>query len=228
MGLYANGVGHGVYRGGVRMGAYRGGVLVLGGVGVDEPDDPDEPEVFEGFGMVVNSGGDSKFILPLRYGSGTAVHNLQIDWGDGVVDVVTGAAGITAQYQGLTHSFPEANTEYSIKITGSTYLVTAEGISCFGLGFYSGTSGYNALANKMKVKALFGSPEYLLRLSMSSKNYCYRDMFNGCTGLTGLPAGLLPATTLANYCYTYMFTGCTGLTTLPAGLLPATTLAGYC
>jgi hypothetical protein len=55
-------------------------------------------------------------------------------------------------------------------------------------------------------------------------DYCYSDMFYGCTGLTQAPA--LPATTLADYCYYSMFNGCTGLTTAPA--LPATTLADGC
>jgi len=55
-------------------------------------------------------------------------------------------------------------------------------------------------------------------------NYCYSNMFNGCTSLTTAPA--LPATTLGTYCYKSMFYGCTALTTAPA--LPATTLAAYC
>ena len=55
-------------------------------------------------------------------------------------------------------------------------------------------------------------------------DYCYRSMFQGCTGLMSAPE--LPATTLANYCYYYMFNGCTGLTSAPE--LPATTLANYC
>lgn len=37
-------------------------------------------------------------------------------------------------------------------------------------------------------------------------NYCYRNMFYGCTGLTHAPE--LPATTLATGCYAYMFEGC--------------------
>ena len=57
-----------------------------------------------------------------------------------------------------------------------------------------------------------------------SNNYCYYNMFFGCTSLTTAPA--LPATTLAVYCYSYMFYGCTSLTTAPE--LPATTLANYC
>ena len=55
-------------------------------------------------------------------------------------------------------------------------------------------------------------------------NYCYSDMFRNCTSLTQAPA--LPATTLAEACYRYMFQGCTALTQAPA--LPATTLAGSC
>ena len=57
-----------------------------------------------------------------------------------------------------------------------------------------------------------------------SNNYCYRNMFNGCTSLTTAPA--LPATTLASSCYAGMFNGCTSLTT--AAALPATTLASSC
>lgn len=39
--------------------------------------------------------------------------------------------------------------------------------------------------------------------------YCYGNMFFGCTGLTTAPS--LPATTLASNCYSFMFHGCTGL-----------------
>ena len=54
--------------------------------------------------------------------------------------------------------------------------------------------------------------------------YCYYDMFRGCTSLTTAPA--LPATALVDFCYSCMFYGCTSLTTAPA--LPATNLSGYC
>ena len=55
-------------------------------------------------------------------------------------------------------------------------------------------------------------------------DFCYSNMFSGCTALIQAPA--LPATTLANYCYYNMFSGCTALIQAPA--LPATTLANYC
>ena len=56
-------------------------------------------------------------------------------------------------------------------------------------------------------------------------NYCYQNMFDGCSSLTTAPS-ILPATTLTEGCYRYMFNGCTALTTAPA--LPATTLIQYC
>ncbi len=55
-------------------------------------------------------------------------------------------------------------------------------------------------------------------------NYCYVNMFKGCTGLTAAPE--LPATALGAKCYEYMFQECTGLTSAPE--LPATTLADFC
>ena len=57
-----------------------------------------------------------------------------------------------------------------------------------------------------------------------SKDYCYYNMFRGCTSLTTAPA--LPATTLANNCYNHMFYGCTSLTIAPT--LPATKLTTRC
>jgi hypothetical protein len=55
-------------------------------------------------------------------------------------------------------------------------------------------------------------------------DYCYSNMFQGCTSLTNMPE--LPATTLAPWCYDGMFKDCTSLTT--AYKLPATTLSRYC
>ena len=55
-------------------------------------------------------------------------------------------------------------------------------------------------------------------------NYCYSNMFNGCSQLTTAPA--LPATTLAQSCYQSMFWNCSNLTTAP--VLPATKLVSNC
>lgn len=43
-------------------------------------------------------------------------------------------------------------------------------------------------------------------------DFCYNNMFNGCTGLTIAPA--LPATALVDYCYWAMFRGCTSLSSV--------------
>lgn len=63
--------------------------------------------------------------------------------------------------------------------------------------------------------------------SRVSRNYFTR-MFRGCSGLQSIPAGLLPATTLAPNCYDSMFAQCTGLTSIPENLLPATVLSERC
>lgn len=55
-------------------------------------------------------------------------------------------------------------------------------------------------------------------------DFCYENMFYGCTSLITAPE--LPATTLAQSCYSQMFYGCTSLTIAPA--LPAITLANSC
>ena len=55
-------------------------------------------------------------------------------------------------------------------------------------------------------------------------DYCYYQMFNGCTSLATPPE--LPATILTDRCYSMMFEGCTSLEQAPE--LPATTLADSC
>ena len=56
------------------------------------------------------------------------------------------------------------------------------------------------------------------------REYCFWELFSGCTGLTTAPK--LPATTLTEGCYQHMFKKCKGLTQTP--LLPATNLAKRC
>ena len=67
--------------------------------------------------------------------------------------------------------------------------------------------------------------ENLILPATTLADYCYGNMFFGCTSLTTAPS-ILPANTLADNCYNYMFFGCTSLTSVPA--LPATTLARNC
>lgn len=61
-------------------------------------------------------------------------------------------------------------------------------------------------------------------IDLSGKDYCYYNMFFGCTSLTQAPT--LPATNLDEECYSNMFYNCTSLTQAP--VLPATTLASSC
>ncbi|WP_318662511.1 hypothetical protein [Treponema sp.] len=94
------------------------------------------------------------------------------------------------------------------------------------------------------------SEKELVLPATTLKDYCYRNMFEGCTSLTKAPelpadtmklycygsmfkdctllteAPELPATTLAASCYTFMFRGCTSLTQAPD--LPATSLMNFC
>jgi hypothetical protein len=65
---------------------------------------------------------------------------------------------------------------------------------------------------------LFGSSNVisagnLVLPTLDLTEYCYQQMFNGCTSLTTAPE--LPATTLIEGCYQQMFNGCTSLTTAP-------------
>lgn len=53
---------------------------------------------------------------------------------------------------------------------------------------------------------------------------CYESMFEGCTNLTNIPDGFLPATIVGSNVYAAMFKDCTGLTNIPDGFLPATGL----
>ena len=66
------------------------------------------------------------------------------------------------------------------------------------------------------------SAENLILPATTLTNYCYREMFRGCTSLTTAPE--LPATTMEMQCYYGMFSGCTSLTTVPNSL-PATDLS---
>ena len=52
-------------------------------------------------------------------------------------------------------------------------------------------------------------------------SYCFYDLFSGCTGITSISSGLLPATKLSGMCYESMFRDCTSLSNVPNDLLPS-------
>ena len=88
--------------------------------------------------------------------------------------------------------------------------------------FGDGTS--YIFANLFKDNTNLTDASGLILPATTLADYCYENMFAGCTALTTAPE--LPATTLASNCYLGMFKGCTLLTTAPA--LNATNLAPKC
>ena len=77
---------------------------------------------------------------------------------------------------------------------------------------------------------LFHNNKYIvdasnLRLSYNTlADYCYINMFYGCSSLVNAPE--LPSTKLVENCYSYMFYGCSSLVNAPQ--LPATELVEKC
>ena len=92
-----------------------------------------------------------------------------------------------------------------------------------GVGTFSSTGRFTAQGNVMSL--LYGD-NFIGQTSLSGKDYAFKNLFNGCTGMTSAENVSLPATILTAACYSTMFYGCTSLTTAPE--LPATTLAYNC
>ena len=67
--------------------------------------------------------------------------------------------------------------------------------------------------------------------SVNLSSHCYDEMFKGCSSITSIPFGFLPAPTIPTQGYYQMFEDCTGLTSIPSNLLPAprvTQTSSYC
>ena len=123
------------------------------------------------------------------------------------------------------------------RITGSSsnykWVLNGNNIKCSGnienlLDYATVTSGNHPMMAQYCYSNMFNGCTSLTQAPalpvMTLAFACYYQMFFGCTSLTQAPA--LPATTLADWCYSGMFRGCTSLTQAPA--LPATTLANQC
>jgi hypothetical protein len=136
------------------------------------------------------------------------IYNWIIDWGDGLITTETGKGGKGSV---IKHTYV-ASAEYTITI----YPNGPE------------TQGwFNAFRAPVEIKTI-DSAQQISSVMRTMNKYSHYKMFCDCHSLTSIPAGLLPATTLAEYCYSYMFSNCSSLTTIPEGLLPATTLAEGC
>lgn len=125
------------------------------------------------------------------------------------------------------------NTRITGNNTNYKWVLTGTDIKCSGnienlLDYTTVTSGNHPTMAQYCYSNMFNGCTSLIQApalpAMTLAFACYYQMFFGCTALTQAPA--LPATTLADWCYCGMFRGCTSLTQAPA--LPATTLANQC
>ena len=129
--------------------------------------------------------------------------------------------GENVTYASSTSRYSHFNSDYEFNVSGNIMSLI------YGDNFIGQTTlpsssyiFYGIFSNSKVVDA-----SNLILPVTTLTNYCYRNMFKGCTSLTTAPE--LPATTLASSCYSNMFRGCTSLTAAPE--LPATTLTGtYC
>ena len=112
-----------------------------------------------------------------------------------------------------------ANSRILWKATG----LTPSQSSPYGIGKFSSTGRFNVSGNIM---SLYYGDNFASQTDLTGKNYAFSSLFNSCSNLVSAENLVLSATTLANYCYQQMFDGCTALTTAPA--LPATTMYNYC
>ena len=146
------------------------------------------------------------------------VHNKTKNW-DGTLEYFS-ADKVWAVWDGTTIlSAYNNNGEYVLylrgtgntKITGMgtniNWIITGTDVKCIG--------NIESLLDYITVEA--GNHPTMAQ-------FCYSNMFSGCTSLTQAPE--LPTTTLAKYCYFSMFSNCTSLTQAPT--LPATTLTDNC
>ena len=92
-----------------------------------------------------------------------------------------------------------------------------------GIGSFTISENCNLSGNCNSM--LFGD-EVEINLSLSGYNNAFCKLFYQCDTIINASQLTLPATTLANYCYSNMFYGCTSLVTAPE--LPATSLVPYC
>ena len=143
--------------------------------------------------------------------------------------------GDKVQWKGINNALRYYDESSGVGSNGyftSTHTVDVEG-NIMSLLYGDNFSDKRSLEDRdYAFSSLFGyddglqivSAENLSLPATTLADYCYQNMFFGCSSLTTPPE--LPATTLTYYCYSNMFEDCTSLTTAPE--LPATTLADYC
>ncbi|MDR1323611.1 MAG: bacterial Ig-like domain-containing protein [Candidatus Margulisbacteria bacterium] len=179
------------------------------------------PPVLE---LTINSGANRQFILPIH---NNTVNDLYIDWGDGIVQHYTNSP---SNYAGVPHTYLVTNTNYTIKISGSTYFTGANsqynGALGFGFAYGDDIGGYNNSKNKNSLLAVSGNLVALLgNYTPASNDYMFSGTFSDCKGLTGsIPADLFSGISgaPAQDMFYLTFFGCRGLT----GSIPADLFSG--
>ena len=168
------------------------------------------------FKFTINSGSDNSFIIPTS-GRSAALndnnhYNWNIDWGDGTIENYTGQSdNWDGTCTGISHTYPQANTNYQITIKPNT---TQSGwLQCFGFYGPGGTNSSSA-TNKQKMLTL-DSP--LTKNAIANKTYTVgicMYMFIECSNLNMGPEFNLPfdLLTVAGNCFQGMFIYCSSLT----------------
>ncbi|GHT86854.1 hypothetical protein FACS1894137_13030 [Spirochaetia bacterium] len=167
------------------------------------------------FFLVINSGSDGAFTIPTNT---ARAYDWTIDWGDGAAETRTGTGALDT---GIAHSFPAANTDYTVSISAS-----GEGGHA-AFGFYVDidhvdiedpvfpASGVNSAANRNKVQKALGHIQ-----ESSGGGDTWDSTFFYCTNLAEISPDLLPAISNVGTddpIFTGMFAGCAALSALPGG-----------
>ena len=113
---------------------------------------------------------------------------------------------------------PTVNSGQTIMFKGNLTPTSSSGIGRFTINKKCNLEG-----NCMSL--LFGD-NAANNYSLSGKNYAFYSLFSGCITIIQVSETFLPATTLADFCYSNMFNGCSSLVNAPE--LPATTLVDSC
>lgn len=173
----------------------------------------DNSELFK---FTINSGTDSSFIIPTSGQSATLndnnYYNWNIDWGDGTIENYTGQSdGGNGTCTGISHTYPQANTNYQITIKPNT--AQLGWLQCFGFYGPGGTNSSSA-TNKQKMLTL---DSLLTKNAIANKTYTVgicMYMFIECSNLNMGPEFNLPfdLMTAAGNCFQGMFIYCSSLT----------------
>ena len=121
---------------------------------------------------------------------------------------------------------------YKYAQTGAMNLTINSTATCYVYGNIMSLVEYTDFAEKTEIKQNYALQKLFMN-NIHIKNhetldiilpattlseYCYKQMFSGCIGITKAPE--LPAQTLAKGCYKSMFSDCTGITKAPDLLAP--------